>query len=481
MNRPVTFLLLLFLACLCVLFAGQRVLAERAHDDAPHEVVTVSIDSGLHDGAEAERLVFSRTIHVEGATWLRLQVADYHLGNGSYIMFTSQEDGGRQRHDSATLPEWSNWSAFFNGDTISVELFAAPGDQGVFVRINSVVAGNELDAHQAESTESPETLCGPDNRVATTDQRTGRLRNGAWAYCTAWLISNGAVLTAGHCVDRDPDREGQLLPDGILDLGPADVIEFNVPASNANGTINFSLPQHQYPIILNTVIWNFDGVGQGLGKDWAVFRVRPVDDPQGKARLPHHEHGFFRVSDHRPNPGDLIRISGYGIDETPPGTTMGENAATRTNQTSTGPFVQHIQNGADISLWYAVDTTGANSGSPIILANFPDRTVGIHTNGDCPPDGTSANLGTSFEVDALEIAIQRVWGPRTLYVDQTLSFPQVQNGRIYQPFDTVSEGLADVQDGGVLSIVEGTYRESVTISKPVTLIAPVGPVTIGGD
>ncbi len=48
------------------------------------------------------------------------------------------------------------------------------------------------------------------------------------------MISNGRFLTAGHCVDFDPDQGGPLLPDGILDL--SGVVEFNVPASLPNGT-----------------------------------------------------------------------------------------------------------------------------------------------------------------------------------------------------------------------------------------------------
>ncbi|MCZ7674558.1 MAG: hypothetical protein M5U34_49240 [Chloroflexi bacterium] len=32
-------------------------------------------------------------------------------------------------------------------------------------------------------------------------------------------------------------------------------------------------PEDQYPINTGSVTWHFEGEGQGLGKDWAVFTV----------------------------------------------------------------------------------------------------------------------------------------------------------------------------------------------------------------
>ena len=49
--------------------------------------------------------------------------------------------------------------------------------------------------------------------------------------CTGWVISNGAFLTAGHCFTR-----------GMT------TIQFNVPASAADGTTNPPPPNDQYPI-----------------------------------------------------------------------------------------------------------------------------------------------------------------------------------------------------------------------------------------
>ena len=471
-------ILLLLMITLSVFFVGQRAFAEKA-SDAPYEIIPIGLDSGLLNGAETDDPVFSQIVHVEGARWVRLHVADYDLGSESYIRFTSQQDGSQQRHDSRSLQEWSNSSAFFNGDTVIVELFASPGDKNVFVKIDSLFAGNELVVGQSDSTQSPESLCGPDNRVASNNQRHGRLSNlVSGPTCTVWLVSNGAVLTAGHCVDFDPDGPGPMLPDGNLDLDQFSIVEFNVPASLADGTPVFSAPAHQYPVNLGSVVWDYEGENTVLGRDWAVLRVNRNADTR---LLPHQGYGFERMVDISPNPGDLIRISGYGVDITPPGSTGGANAQSQTNQTNTGPFVARIQNGADIYYRYQVDTEGGNSGGPIIHTGS-GFTVGIHTNGGCNPDGSGGNAGTAFQVDALEAAIQSVWGPQTRYVDFLRFNPVVvETGMIFQPFDRVAEAAAVVPNGGIVSIAAGIYPGPITIDRPVTLIAPVGPVTIGGN
>jgi hypothetical protein len=43
----------------------------------------------------------------------------------------------------------------------------------------------------------------------------------------------------------------------------------------------------------------------------------------------------------------------------------------------------------------------------------------------------------------------------------------------------VTEAVTTVPAGGVVSIVEGTYPETITITRSMTLTAPVGPVRIG--
>ncbi len=445
-------------------------------EPAPYRVEPFELDSRGH--ASLQTAVpgnFRQLIQIPGAVWLRLHFSEYDLGRNSTLIITSLQDGGDQRLDSRSLPQWENATAVFNGDAVEIELHADPNDEGVYFVLDSVVVGEPQDAPTTEAglngdEPSTESLCGSDNRVASTDARVGRLYFGG---CTAWLISNGRLLTAGHCVDLDPDQGGPGLPDGVLDL--SGVVEFNVPLSQPNGTTVAADPDDQYPINTSSVVWRFDGEGQGLGKDWAVFTVGPNSNT---GLTPFQaQGGFFRTTNGNPSAGNTIRITGMGLDNTPPGSTGNRNAQNFTNQTSTGGYVGESVSGNDIWHRYAVDTTGGNSGSPIIW-DSNGFTIGIHTNAGCNSDGSGANNGTSFEVNALESAIDNHPGANTIYADKT-RFGATENGTIYHPYDTFSEAVGTVPAGGKISIVAGTYSDTGLFTKEMFLVAPVGSVLIG--
>lgn len=443
-------------------------------DIPPQHVVTYSLDTGRHSGTGIEMERFSvDVIEVPGAPWLRLHFGDYDLGRNSFISLTSREDGQQQVLDQRTLPQWNSSSAYFNGDAVSMELHVAPGDQNVFVSLRALTVG------EREPGVGIESICGSsDDRVAIADFRVGRISG-----CTAWLVSNGAVLTAGHCADYDPDGGGPLLPDGVLDL--AGIFEVNVPASDPDGTPNMALVVDQFPVDTANVTWRFDGEDQGLGKDWAVFGL----NPNVNGDRAHILHGFFRMTREAPVLGQ-IRITGYGVDDDPAGTTGGRNAQNRTEQTDTGLYGGETSDSdPDISHRYRVDTEGANSGSPIIWEDN-GWTIGIHTNGGCRVL-VGSNSGTSFEVNALEAAI-RDWpttfvGQDTEYVDNA-SIPDspTRDGSVFRPRATVASAVANVADNGLVVVVEGGYPKAAgntftagADGKAMTIIAPVGVVIIG--
>jgi V8-like Glu-specific endopeptidase len=455
--------------------ASQSIMS----DPPPYRTIAYSLDSGVHDGAASqsgERIAFRQVIRIEGATWLRLHFAAYQLGQASYLTLTSLKDQGVQHFDATSLPDWSNTSAFFNGDAVELALHVASADRGVFVRIDQIMAGQLAQAPSSvDHIAQPNNLCGADDRVASADGREGRLSTltGPAAFCTAWLVSNGAVLTAGHCADVDPDDNGPMLPDGVLDWTNDTVVEFNVPASTISGTINFASPNDQYPVNLGSVVWRYDGDGQGLGKDWAVFGVNPNSNTNLR---PHQVQGFFRMTYQIPAGGSTVRVTGYGLDTTPAGATGGENAQTRTNQTSAGAYDANHSSGSDIWHTYAVDTTGGNSGGPIIWENN-GFTIGIHTNGGCTATGGN-NRGTGFGVLALQQAIQHFPGLNRWYVDQ-VSISPFHTGFVMEPFQTIVQAITAAGAGHTVSIVAGHYNESITIDKNVALEAPVGTVVIG--
>ena len=423
----------------------------------------------------------SQLVRFEGAPWLRLHVAEYKLGREDFITFTSLKDGGKQRLDAESLPRWRNNTAYFNGDSVRVELYTTEGS-AAFVKFTEVTVGVVQPSFQLDQ---DMTICGAnDDRVSINDPAVGRinnLNNGTNVsnpFCTGWAISNGAFLTAGHCVDADPDGNGPQVPDGNVDAAFLNaVIEFNVPGSLANGTSVFSNPNDQYPVNQVTA-FEFAGNASPQGTDWAVFSVSANSNT---GLLPHPSRGFYRVTDQIPaTNSENVRVSGYGLDNTPVGSTGGENAQTRTLQSHTAAYQGQTQANNGTFHSYQVDTMGANSGSPIIWSNNALFAIGIHTTGGCTSTGGS-NFGTGFGHDPLETGVQNFWGPNTVYVDPA-AYPNLspaqRNGTIFRPHSTLTNGANATPAGGNVILTPGTYTGVTVINRTLTIRAPAGTVTI---
>ncbi|GAB4325784.1 MAG: hypothetical protein Kow0059_21950 [Candidatus Sumerlaeia bacterium] len=466
------------------LFLGVNIIAPA--DGIPAHIEQFILDSREPSpfAAEGPDGSYAAVVTAPGAPWMRVKIAEYRLSPQSYLTFTSVKDGSVQRQTALTLPQWGNMSAFFNGDAVIVELHRAPieSSAGDYFIIEDVVVG-EWATGKAEPVEdgsrAPASICGStDDRVPSTEARPARLTfvlaNGSpGSACTAWPVSNGAMLTAGHCVDFDPDGSGPNLPDGVLDIDANDVIEFNPPASTASGTLQFAPADDQYSMDLTSFTWSYNGEGgQSVGLDFAVFRCNPNPN---HGQTPAQRQGFYRMTNGNPAVNDTIRITGYGTDSTP------DLTRNQVQQTHTGPYVGETVDVTKYYHEYQVDTTGGNSGSPILWSTN-GYTIGIHTNAGCGSSGgnpSGANAGTSFEHDPLENALQNFPGTNTRYVDLQ-RYGSLENGTIFHPHDTVSEGISATPNNGRLIIVRGTYSGSGAIftNKPMLIQAPVGSVLI---
>lgn len=427
----------------------------------PHHKEPYFLDSGVYKGIEAETAsAFRQTVQVSGVPWLRLHFSNYNLGKKSHLTITSLADGAQQVLDTNSLADWYDNSAFFNGDALEVELHVAPGDTGIFVNINEVTVGDWV----GEGDIGIETICGStDDRVASTDPRVGRIVGDHG--CTGWIISNGGYLSAGHCVG-----------------GTGDTLEFNVPDSLADGTIQHPGPDDQYPIV-----WGSSTDGD-MGDDWAVFNCNANSNT---GLTPVRAQGaFYRMSRNYSTAGAYtIRITGYGVDG--PAPDFGKyknnrNSDSQTLQTHTGTYEGEVDQGAsDLYHKYRVDTMDGNSGGPIIL-NGTWTTIGIHTHGHCTSTG-GQNEGTSFENDNLENAIELFPGSNVVYADVGHPVSSAnENGTVLRPYNTVAEAISAVVSNGIVSIVAGSYSKAAgntfTIGadgKRVTIVAPVGTVYIG--
>ncbi len=457
--------------CLIAAFTAFIVEAGIAQDYIPYHYEQVSETLGPIDGNSSmpaglirnalpddmrNYVVISKVITVSGsAAWFRLHFNNVNLGQHSFITITSLADGGMQKLNSNTIETWGFGSALFNGTQVQIKLYAAPNDQNVFININQLLVGDVLN-------NSPESQCGPqDNRVATTDGAAGRLMP---VGCTGWLIPNGNFLTAGHC---------------CATLTSINIIEFNVPASNSNGTTVAADPDDQYPVIDASVT----NQNAGVGDDWCVFSVG-VNSNTGKTPVEKNgvigvlDYSFFRVT--HDNIPVTARVTGYGTDNVPPGSGGGNNSSSQTEQTHSGPFVGETTTSAnDISLGYTIDTEGGNSGSPVFIDGTRNA-IGIHTNGGCNTSGTPGNnSGTSFEADDTENAIVNSTAAINKYVDENHPTTSAATGTVFRPYKTVNAGITAIAAGDVLNIAEGSYAETVVTSKTQVWRAPVGLAIIG--
>jgi V8-like Glu-specific endopeptidase len=421
----------------------------------PHRKEPYALASGVHQGLGAESTAaFRQVVRIPGAPWLQLHFAEYDLGAKSAVTITSLKDGHSQRLDAKSLPEWNDSTAYFNGDAVEVELHVAPGEQNIFIRMGELTVGEVPVAGPR-----PETICGgTDDRVASTDPRVGRI---VPIGCTGWIVSNGAHLTAGHCTGA-----------------AMQILQFNVPASQANGAIVAPPPQDQYPINAASVMF----ANNGQGDDWAVFNT---NRNATTGRLPVETQGNYFDMSRDITTATTIRITGYGVDGPGPsaacptcdfGNTGPRDSTSQTQQTHAAVGQgETVVNANNVRWAYQTDTQPANSGSPIFLEGT-GIALGIHTAGNCTASGGS-NVGTGFEHDGLENAINAFVGANARYVDGGRIIEE--DGTAYRPFSTVTEGVNSVPTGGIVSIVRGTYSETITITRAMRLIAPVGPARIG--
>jgi len=344
----------------------------------PNHVIPFYLDSGqIVNGSSDVTVIWSDTVHVEGSQWLRLKFSQLILPEepvshkGSILRIVSVLDGAVQTLDAVSAHQWKNTSAYFNGDTVNLELIAAPDGMVNQVTIDSITVGDPFDQEGLES------ICdGTDDRVLENDNAIGR---GLPAGCTAWIFNdaNHCLLTAGHCSDIGNE-----------------VIEFNVPLSKRNGTIVHPGPEDQYAVDPDSQ--QFDDTR--MGEDWSYFGCFPNSQT---GLTPYQAQGeFYEIDFPRPPIfGNKIKLPGFG--------TVSPPVNPRWNQ------IDKVNDGAyssfnDSILKYRTDSSGGNSGSPVVFEQT-GRAIGIHTHGGCG-DGSGANAGTGMNNKDLQDALDHPKG-----------------------------------------------------------------------
>ena len=354
-----------------------------------------------------------RTISMPGAAWLQLQFSDVRLGPEG-VLTIMDASGESQTFSQTQIDAWGGLSAVFNGSELRVRLQAGPGAaQPVWAKIKEIIIGLPASAVSGTEVVTPqplrnllgpdikrfirddlrelkkggaappqggvtEAICGAtDDRVPSTNPRAGRIMP---IGCTGWLIDGGNLLTAGHCIGA-----------------ATQTVEFNVPASQADGTPVAPPVRDQYRVVAGSIVSQFTGVGN----DWAVFQVLPNTQT---SLMPAAAQGATFQLSNTDNPAQ-VRITGFGVDGPPPSFGAGgpRNAQNQTQQTHVGALSGNTGGATSGVLNYNTDTQGGNSGSPVIVEGG-NVAIGIHTNGGCTPTG-GTNAGTSFRNAAAWTAI----------------------------------------------------------------------------
>ena len=378
----------------------------------PRAVVPADAAPEAMAGLFADLRRGEQTISIPGAAWLQLQFSDVHLGPDGTLTITSAA-GDSQSFSQAELEAWGGLTAIFNGSELRVTLTPGPGStEPVVARVADIIIGlppaeegaaeavpqplidllgDDLDRFipkdvrrrttegaAPEENGSLEAICGPtDDRVASNNPRSGRIMP---VGCTGWLIDGGALLTAGHCTGASMQT-----------------VEFNVPASQANGTTVSPPVRDQYRVIAGSIVTQ----NTGIGNDWAIFAVLPNTET---GLLPAAAQGATFQLSNTQNPAN-VRITGFGVDGPPPNFGAGgpRDATNQTQQTHVGTLSTNTGGANSGTLRYNTDTQGGNSGSPVIVEGG-NVAIGIHTNGGCTSTG-GTNAGTSFRNQALWTAI----------------------------------------------------------------------------
>ncbi|CAM9908111.1 unnamed protein product [Chrysoparadoxa australica] len=225
------------------------------------------------------------------------------------------------------------------------------------------------------------SICGVDDRVPSNYAKVGRLlgKMSDTGGCTVTMISKTCAISAGHCSST---------------FGFA---EFNTPASR-RGRIQNSKPEDIYPVDKARTEYQYNG----LGDDWAVLRIKP-NTITGK--YAGDVQGYYEVDFAKPQTNTLIRITGYGLDQSDPERNLAQ-------QTHTGEIVSFRGS----TMYHVADTMGGNSGSSIIRES-DSKIVAIHTNGGCSSRGGSNAATVISENEKVKTAIRACLAEEALLAD----------------------------------------------------------------
>ena len=205
-------------------------------------------------------------------------------------------------------------------------------------------------------------VIGVDERVPSFDSKIGRMQRSSKGsnYCTATLISDSCVISAGHC--------------SIV----ARSVHFNIPF--VEGIKGKAAKEDIYQLSGKGTKY----VNKGPGRDWGVFKVKRNKITK---LLPGEKYGYYQPIFSLPTPGQKIKITSYGHSETKYSTYQQSSEGTVHQTTVDGENKHYME--------HTVDTSSSSSGA--VLFDMNQRLVGIHTHSHY---GKIINIATAISQNA---------------------------------------------------------------------------------
>lgn len=315
------------------------------------------------------------------------------------------------------------------GDRVDVELYYPPGaDKQGFLVPDDLLRNAEIllpvELEEIGATGSPETgaeaawpWCGADDSrtMASSEEFpfVGRLsidRTGP--LCTAFVLSDGVVVTAGHCF-ADITRVNSARRRSPKDYTTV-YLEFAVPHSSVVGRPAIAAMQHRFRVagevecrscedrVFEPGEWP-NAKKTRLGADWAVFSVTPLDQQNGSLDAYGTARGYAFSADVESSSGTGLQdqsavVAGFGRSG---GADLRRNFSLQ-RASSAVTFLSAADSPTNQPvLTYGAHTEKGSSGGPIMIGEGGGlRVIGVHTHGFCQmgdeDDNTPINAGMPF-------------------------------------------------------------------------------------
>ncbi|MDP7574786.1 MAG: hypothetical protein QF723_06725, partial [Phycisphaerales bacterium] len=314
----------------------------------------IGLNTGnLDNDIKEQHVLFDDIVAIDNAAWIRLHFGATKLDRDSFIRVTSLRDGEVQELDASTLSLWKSSSAYFNGNAVRVELIAG----GLTNNTMSIETATWelMDSDRGDGC----GICSADDRVPSSDNRFARLMP---VGCSATMYNtDSCFVTAGHC------------------LSSADVLQFNVPNSSSNCSVNHPPVADQFPVIAQS------GTDGGVGNDYGGMKA----GTNSSGETPYDRYGTMAsIASSIPSSGNLT-VNGYGVDS--------QCVRSQTQQFCDGPMLSLTGD----TVIYNLDVTYGNSGSSIL---YNGEIIGVVTHCSYSCENYGTRIDTSGFISARESA-----------------------------------------------------------------------------